>query len=359
MAVNSPQQDDEVSRHVYPPDAWFKEHLGISLTRLFIALAFIATVVEIVRVGTVDTPIPYNYPLYAGFAYIVAAILITRRFHTIFDTTKIELVDILQRTSADNAVFERGSDITPEELADDVDSIMNLAFHPAVVFVGGIVGGIFALLVMWLLDVFSAYPYVLLDYAYGAGHGFYYGPIIGAVYFIYKVPEEYIVDIDMLDPDGVGGYQQIGDAIISLITYGVFLVTLDFIILSSATFIGRPVFTTAVFGLYGLMLLFLLSLTVFGVISIRSKLLDIREQKSNLMREQFQEIEERYWRKLNEGENPSPESEHIETMDTMFNRLHSMELWPINLASLSRLAFSVGSSGVIAAYKAGFIPLPI
>lgn len=212
---------------------------------------------------------------------------------------------------------------------------------------------------VWLLDVFSAYPYILLVYAYGAGHGFYYGPIIGAVYFIYKIPDEYIVDIDLLDPDGVGGYQQIGDAIISLITYGVFLATLDFVILSSATFLGRPLFTSAVFGLYGIMLVFLLVLTVFGVIAIRRKLLEIRERKSNMMREQFREIEGEYWRKLNNGENPSPESEHIETMDTMFNRLHSMELWPINLASLSRLAFSVGSSGIIAAYKAGFIPIPI
>jgi hypothetical protein len=42
----------------------------------------------------------------------------------------------------------------------------------------------------------------------------------------------------------------------------------------------------------------------------------------------------------------------------MFDQLHSMELWPINLASFGRLAFSLASSGVVAAYKAGYIPLP-
>lgn len=348
-----------IQQHEYPPDRYFSERVGITFTSLFVLLAVVTTAVEYLRVGSVDTAIPFNYPLYVGFLYIVAALVITRRFHTLFDQTKRELVDVLERTSGRRQGFGSPDDVSPEDVATDVNRIMDLAFHPAVVFFGGVVGGVFTLAVMWVLNVFDSYPYVLLDYAYGAGHGFYYGPIAGAVYFVYKIPRKYIVDIDLLDPDGVGGYRKVGDAIISLIVYGIFLITLDFVILSSVSFTDRPLFQTAVFVLYGAMLLFLLALTVFGVMAIRRRLLEIREAKTDLMRERFRDIETRYWEKVDNDEPPDPESAHIETMDTMFRRLHAMELWPINLASLSRLAFSVGSSAAVAAYKAGYIRLPI
>lgn len=118
-------------------------------------------------------------------------------------------------------------------------------------------------------------------------------------------------------------------------------------------------FQTAVFVLYGAMVLFLLGLTVFGVMAIRRRLLAIREAKTDLMRDRFRDVEASYWEKVENNEPPDPESALIETMDTMFRRLHAMELWPINLASLSLLAFSVGSSAAVAAYKAGYIRLPI
>lgn len=348
-----------VSSHNYPPDMYFDKLASVSFIQFIIIFTIIIGVIEIFRVGFAETPIPYNYPLYGGCVYVIIAAVMTRKFHSVFDNQKKELADILRRTTADNAVFDRESDITPEEFADDFDSILNWAFHPMFILIGGIVVGMFTLLVMWSLNVFDTYPYIILSYTYGAAHGFYLGPIAGAVYIIYKIPNDYIVDIDLLAPDGVGGYREIGDAIVLAVIYWIFIFTLDFILLSSATFVGKPLFTTAVFSLHGLLISFILCLTVVGVVAIRRQLLDIRDRKSDMMREQFQDIESRYWKKLKDGEQPSPEAEHIETMDTMFNRLHSMELWPINLASLSRLAFSVGSSGAIAAYKAGLIPIPL
>lgn len=345
--------------HEYPPDVFFKTHLGISFTRLFVFLAVGAAITDYLLVGNPDTGIPYNYPLYVGLLYIIAVLFALRKFHAIFDGAKQELLTILERTTADNAMFERESDITPADINREVNDVMDTAFSPIVILGGGFLGGIFSLAVMWLLDVFHYFPYLTMNYAYGAGHGFFYGPIIGSVYLIYKVSSEYIVDIDVLDPDGVGGYGDIGDAIIDVIILGIILVTLDFIILSSVTFIDEPLFQAAVFGLYALMLLTLLGLAVFGVMRIRKRLLEIREGKTERMREAFKAVEERYWEKLDRGESPHPEADHIETMDTMFNRLHSMELWPINLASLSRLAVSVGSSGAIALYQAGYISIPV
>lgn len=344
--------------HDYPPDTFFEKYVPISFTRAFVLLAVIATAVDYVRVGNPDTGIPHNYPLFAGLLYIIAVLLVLRKYHEIFDETKNELVDITQRTAVESSIFDRDSDVTAEDIEQHMDYVMGLSFHPAVIFVGGLIGGVFALVLMWVLGVFDSYPYLLLNYAYGAGHGFFYGPIIGSVYLIWKISSKYIIDIDILDPDGMGGYQQIGDSIITLITYGIFLVTLDFIILSSVSFTGRPLFQWAVFALYVLMLAFLLCITAVGVMFIRRRLLKIRERKTRVMREEFDSIEQSYWKKLENRENPEPEAQHIQTLDTMFDQLHSMELWPINLASFGRLAFSLASSGVVAAYKAGYIPLP-
>lgn len=354
--------------HDYPPDEFCECHLGdgITFTRIFVLLAFLATAASLLRVGNPDTGIPHNYPVYVGFVYIVAVLLVLRRFHAIFDETKTELIEVFERTTEGAVVHERefgvaseeSPDVTADEMREEMNRIMNYAFHPYFIFLGGLIGGVFSLAVMWALDVFGSYPYLMLNYAYGAGHGFFYAPFLGSVVLIKRISNEYIVDIDVLDPDGVGGYRDIGDAIITLIIYGIFLVTLDFVILSSVSFIGRPVFQVAVFALYAGMLAFLLGLTVFGVYSLRKRLLTIRERKTDFMRQQYETVEARYWQKLRDDEPPDPESDHIQTMQTMFDQLHSMELWPINLASFARLAFSAGSSAAIAAYKAGLIPLP-
>lgn len=350
--------ETEHEKRPYPPDTFFERYLPLSFTQSFVLLAVAATVVDYVRVGNPDTGIPYNYPLIAGLVYIVAVLLVLRRYHAIFDETKNELVDIVERTANESSLFERESNITADVIEQEMNEIMDYWFSMKAIFIGGLIGGAFALAVMWALDVYGWYPYVLLDYAYGAGHGFFYGPIIGSVKLIRKISSSYIVDIDILDPDGMGGYQQIGDSIITLITYGISLVTLDFVILSSVSFIGRPLFQWAVFALYVLMLGFLLVTTIVGVMFIRRRLLRIREEKTRVIREQFDSIEQRYWKKLENRENPEPEAQHIQTLDTMFDQLQSMELWPINLASFGRLAFSLASSGIVAAYKAGYIPLP-
>lgn len=113
--------------------------------------------------------------------------------------------------------------------------------------------------------------------------------------------------MDILAPDGVGGYRGVGEAIVDLISYGIFLVTLDFVVLSSVSFLDRPLFRTAAFVIYGLMLGFLLGLTLYGVFSLRKRLLDVRERKTEEMREQFKAVELNYWQKLDRNESPEPD----------------------------------------------------
>lgn len=343
--------DYESSSHAYPPDALFEGRFPLSFTATVALLAIFASIVSILRVGFPETGIPYNYPLFAGAVYVVAVLFVLRRFHAIFDETKRNLAVVLERTKADKALFDREDDTTPAELVAEVERIMNLAFHPFVIFVGGLVGGVFALAVMGILDVFDSYPYLFLNYAYGAGHGFFYGPLAGSLLLIHRISNRYIIDVDILAPDGVGGYREVGEAIVNLITYGIILVTLDFVILSSVSFLNRPMFQSAVFVLYGLMLGTLLVLTLYGVFSIRRRLLTIREWKIDVMREKFKTMEVNYWRKLDRYESPEPEATHIETMNTMFEQLQSMALWPINIAAAVKLIASTLGSLAIASLE--------
>lgn len=356
--TSPPDEPGQPTHHEYPPDAVLGLPSPLTFSKLVVLIAVGFGLIDFLLVGFPETPIPYNYPFFVGFIYIVGVVWVLRRMHAIFDGVKLELIDISRRTTADDILFDRETAIRPEEIAAEVDRTLSRAFHPTVIVGGAVFGGLFTVGVMWFLGVLSAYPYVLMDFAYGAGHGLYYGPIVAAVYLVYRVSTEYITDIDLLDPDGVGGYKWIGDAIISLITYGIGLVTLDFIILSSASFLDRPVFLGAVFLLYGAMLVGLFGIAVAGTLAIRRRLLGIREEKTAIFRELFNDAEARFWEKQQRGESPQPEADQIQAMQTMFDQLHGMDLWPINLASFARLAASGGSSAAIALYKAGYIPTP-
>jgi len=77
--------------------------------------------------------------------------------------------------------------------------------------------------------------------------------------------------------------------------------------------------------------------TIFLTLSVRSKLLEIRDMKVAKMQDEFSQIEYKYWQKHdNDSENQS-EALQLMTMTSMFNEIRRMNMWPINLYSLVRL----------------------
>lgn len=346
--------DDET----YLPDRALALPGRLTFTRLLIAFAFAAAAFDIARVGFPVTDVPFNYPVFVGVAYFVSVALVLRRMFDLFTDVRDELVQLAERTSVNDVVDLDVYDVPPETIRDEIDGVIQWAFDPMWILGGAVVSGSFAVGVMWGLGVLDAYPYVVMDFVYGAGHGLFYAPILGALCLVRNISSEYITDIDILDPDGVGGYRKIGDAIVSLVTYGVFLVTIDFVILSSVSFIQRPVFEVAVWVLYAGMLLFLVGVTVAGIWRFRRRLLDVRERKTEKMREQFTAVEASFWSKQGGDESTQEEAVNIVTMYAMFRQLHGMALWPIDLPSLARLLVSFGMSLLVAAVKSGHVQLP-
>lgn len=342
----------------YLPDRLLALPTPLSFTRLLIAFAIIAAVVDLARVGDANTSIPHNYPLFVGVAYFAAVAWVLRRMFHLFASVKWELVDLADRTSVNDIIDIGVYDVSPETIEEEIDDVLGWAFHPKWILGGAVSGGLFAVGVMWWLDVLDAYPYVIMDFVYGAGHGLFYAPILGAICLVRSISTTYITDIDLLDPDGVGGYRDIGDTIVSLVTYGVFLVTIDFVILSSVSFIEEPLFETAVWALYAGMLAFLLLMTVLGIWAFRRRLLAVRELKTVKMRKQFTAVEASFWEKQGSDASTQEEAVNIVTMYAMFQQLHGMALWPIDLPSLARLVVSFGTSLLVAAVEWGYLKLP-
>lgn len=349
-----PERDEDE----YLPDRLLALPAPLSFTRLLVAFAFVAAALDFARIGYANTPIPYNYPLFVGVAYFVAVAWVLRRTFNLFASVKWELVELAERTSVNDVVDIDVYDVPPETIQDEIDGVIEWAFHPVLMLGGAAFGGLFAVSVMWWLGVLDAYPYVIMDFVYGAGHGLFYAPVAGSICLVHRISTRYITDIDILDPDGVGGYREIGNAVVSLVTYGVFLVTLDFVILSSVSFIDQPLFEVAAWALYVGMLGFLLLVTVVGVFLVRRRLLAIRKRKTEKMRRQFTSVEASFWRKQEADESTQEEAVNIVTMYAMFRQLHGMALWPIDIPSLARLVASFTMSLFVAAVEQGYIQLP-
>lgn len=352
-------RDQRASRQPFPPDERLPLPTRLSFVRLLAIVVVLFAAVDYARVGATETPIPYDYPFYVGIGYLLGVMFMLPRIHRIMDEVKVELVDIAERTATDDPVSDRDTDVTPEQIHTEFERITAWAFRPRNLVGGALFGGAFALAVMATFDVLAAYPYLLMNFAYGAGHGLFYVPVAGTMWLVWRISRRWIVDIDPLDPDGMGGYRKIGDAVVSLVIYVIVFVTVDFFIISSVSFVDRAVFQNVALLLYAGMLVFFLLFTVGGVFLIRRRLLEIRERKTEMMRRQFREIEQRYWDKQQRGERAGAEAEHIRTMQILFSRLHQMDLWPVDLLSFLRLAASTAASLALVALQEGWIHLPV
>lgn len=342
----------------FPPDSydWIPE--WFSFTRALSVIVVLLAVRDFTNVGLWETQFPYDYPFFLGVTYLLLLLHMLPRVHHLLDEVKIELVGIVERTGSDDSVFERNTDVTAEEIREEFECATKWAFHPGLLVTGALLSGLITFGIMDNFEVLDAYPHTLTTFAYGAGHGLFYAPIGGTAWLVWRISRDWIVDIDFLDPDGMGGYRQVGDAIVSLIIYVITFVTIDFFIISSVSYLDNAPFQDVALYMYFGMLLFYGLFVIGSTHLIRKRLLGIRGDRSNEMRRRFRDMQQRYWNKLENEENTSAEAEHIQTMQVLFSRLHQMDLWPINLWSLFRLAFSTTVSILLVALQEGWIQPP-
>jgi len=313
-----------------------------STTALLIAAVFAAALVDLTVFVTGPTVVPYNYPFYFDVALLCLVAVLLQLSHAVLWDMADELVTIIEYNRDDPLSLSR--DLEPEAVWTELENVLFLAYHPAVVAVGGIVGGLLVTSIMYALGVFDAYPYLVMNFGFGAAHGVFFGPVAGMLYVAWRSYTAYIVDINLLDPDGVGGYRQIGNGIVKLATYGISIITVDFVILSSVGFTRYTQFQIVVSVLYFLLLSGFIVGTLGVTVLFRKRLLAIRDEKVDIMQRLFIPVENGFWRKALDGENNFSEAMHIISMFAMFHQMDKMNMWPINVYSLFRLTVSIGFS---------------
>lgn len=327
----------------YPPNAVLDFESGhVTSTRLAVAGTLAAAIVDVALFGFPDTVIPYNYPFFGDVLLLVATAGLLPVTHRVLCDVASELTTIIEYNENDPLALQTGYD--PGDVHDELSNALFLAYHPGVLLAGALAGGSFVFGIMYLLGVFPAYPYLLLNFGFGAAHGVFFGPVLGGGYVLYRGYSEYIVDINLLDPDGVGGYRQIGNGIVTLASYGILFVTLDFVILSSVAFTRFTRFQLVVSVLYFLLLTAFAAGTFVTTLAIRRKLIAIRDEKIAKMQRLFNWAENSFWWKYQQRQNSLADAINILTIYAMFHQMSRMDMWPINLYSLTRLAVSVAIS---------------
>lgn len=338
----------------FPPDEVLDLPDRTSFVSLLVLVALIAFLVDLVSVHFLAVgprpsgAIPYNYQFFAGVVYLVAAIPLVRRVHDVLAAVRSDLVELADRGTLVGGRLE--GDPSPGEIDAEMTRTLQRAFHPRVLLGGAAVAGALSLgAVVWANTTAGAgepwvYPHLLTAFAYGAVHGLFAGPLLGGLVLVRRVANEYIVDVDVLAPDGMGGYRAVGDALVTLLTFALLLVTIDFVVLSSALYVSSAQFRWVVVALYGGGLVGLVGLTTVGVVGVRNRLLAVRDRKVEDLREEFEAVEAAFWEKHRRGEDCTVEAEKIRTMRAMFVELNGMALWPLNLHSVLKALVGVGAS---------------
>jgi hypothetical protein len=340
----------------YPPDRYVDR---VPFTRLLIGAFLVIAGIDYLRVDMMATPIPFNYPFYVTLVHLPVAFLMLERYYDILVEVEAELVHL-----ADTPSMERLYDLDvdppdPERIAAAYDAVLDRAFHPLALGAGAVVGGVTMVAIASEFALFGVYPHTLTLVALGAAHGLFLCPFVGTLLLAYRMTNSFIENIDSLDPDGVGGYRRIGDASVTLVIYGIVLMTFDFVTASSATFVPGFDVRLAVFGAYGFVLCVMIGMTVVTTYLIRERLLAIRDRKLAVIRWQFRAAEGEFWRRHAADEPTDDAATDVMAMATMYDQLASMNMWPIDLASAVKLAVSVTTSLTIVALDLGWLTIPI
>jgi len=351
---------DAVDRS-YPPDRYLDGYRdrGVTFTRLLIAGVVVIAGIDYLRVDMATTPIPFNYPFYVTLVHLPVAFLMLERYYEVLVEVEGELVHLAD-TPAMERLYDLGIDPPdPERIAAAYDAVLDRAFHPLALGIGAAVGSVVMIAMAREFALFAVYPHTLLLVALGAAHGLFLFPFVGTLALAYRMTDSFIENIDSLDPDGVGGYRRIGDASVTLVIYGIVLMTFDFVTASSATFVPGFDARLAVFGAYGVVLSVMVGMTVVTTYLIRERLLTIRDRKLAVIRWQFREAEQGFWRRHAGGGSTDDDALDVLAMATLYEQLASMNMWPINIASAVKLAVSVTTSLLIVALDLGWLTVPV
>lgn len=355
-------RDDTVHSHEFPLQRYFSSipYLSsipfLTLRRAGTGVVAIIALLELINLQS--TPIQFNYPLFFDVILVYTVLYILQSLHKQLDQAKSELIALAR-------ISESRPNISDEEVPDESDirntfeDRFDWALDPRRMGACAFLLGVIVLVIMAALDVLHAYPYLIMNFLYGAAHGLMLPFLFIVLPLLKIVPDQFMNDINGMDPSGVGGYSEVGESIAKAAWYGTILINLDFIILGSVAFLESNQFQTVILGIYITELLLLFGFTLGGTLRVRNVLKDVRDRRIRELQWQFGLSEGNF---LLEDPNIGQDTDEmleIITYTLIFDKLNSMNLWPINIAWWTRFIGSViATVSVILIQLALVIDLP-
>lgn len=328
-----------------------------SVSRLIVYVTLTIAVLDVILNLGSSTVVPYDYYAIASFIHLIVVAQFFPKTYDIGIMFSEELAEITDSESQSVTAIE--SENTGEDIRTEMQEMFEQAFKLKWVLVGGIITVTIGIIVAYFTGLLGVIDYWLIGALFLFAHGLFFAPAVFGVLIIRKITNEYITDIDVISPDGVGGYEEIGNGIITGASYALFLTTLDFIVISAISYTPNSNLQMIAGAVFGIWVAFVLSYIVYVIVSIRRRLMEIRDKKFQKLKSQFKGTEAAYWNKQSDSEDTQQEALDMMTMRSMFNELNQMDLWPVNIISLAKMSASTTFSIVVFAVDRGIIPSPI
>lgn len=202
-------------------------------------------------------------------------------------------------------------------------------FNPKNFLKSGIIGGFFVCLIVYFSEVVEEYPYMIFHFFFGFNHGI--GLLIGLkVYsFCEKVGSNYIKTLDILDPDGLGGFNKISKTFENSIFLFIFGIILDTLILYPTFNDNSDIFKIITKSLLFLALFISIFIIIISYFRIWNTLEKEKQKKIKFITKYYNEAERRFWKNLSDGSDVSADSVALICMNEMFEKINNVKMWPL------------------------------
>lgn len=247
--------------------------------------------------------------------------------------------EVIKRLSIFN---EEGREISEDEINNakkQLKHIRDEAFNPRNILIFGFIVGFFVSLTVIYLNVLDDYPYLIFHFFFGFNHGM--GLLIGLKGYKYcnTISKNYVKTVDILDPDGMGGFRKLSGFFVNATIYLIIVLVLDFFILS-CTFTNESKIFTLIVEICLLLAFFTsISILLISFINIRSTLVHHKNKKIKCIGKKYNEIESIFLKKLSDKVDASSDALYLLTLNEMYELIKNMKLWPLYETFLKVIPF--------------------
>lgn len=212
---------------------------------------------------------------------------------------------------------------------NQLNYIRNEIFDLRHILIFGFLFGFFVCIVVIYLNVLDDYPYLIFHFFFGFNHGMGLLICLKGEKLCKTISKNYVKTVDILDPDGMGGFRKLSRFLVNITIYLITVIILDFFILSCTITSNSENFKLVVAICLFLAILISISLLLISFISIRSALVHHKKEKIEYIGKKYNEIESNFLEKLSSNKEASSDALYLLALNDMYELIKNMKMWPL------------------------------